>query len=250
MLRRCWMSTLALAGCLGAPDGETATEPGYVHLCLASSAAPQPTDTGRYRRVGVSGVVTATERRTPALPEALVPCFADRGRFLQITDDDGVLWQLGWSASASSDDVDLTPGIAIGTGERVTVDFLVLNDFANDAAVVVRDATGVILAAEEGYDGTLDEADPGLLPELVVSRGNALGTFYRSDCGRRVTDAIVVDDGTSRQALGVWVEATVPVDDRPLQVRNVGAWHFVDGTDCLDAWGPAPWILWWPFENR
>ncbi|HMV69435.1 MAG TPA: hypothetical protein PKA64_21515 [Myxococcota bacterium] len=231
------LTLLALAACHdGGGDDETATDPGSVQVCLDGPGVGVDASRSSWSFSGTLDSLGDAPTRS-----AVGVCRG--GLAATLTDDDGETWTLAWRATAGRGDTEqeMTPPLAASVGQRVDVEVRTWFDWAVEVDVMVRDASGPLLAAAEGYyTETWAEVTSGA--GLTVSDAGATRALGDDGCGARSAHALrfAADDTID---LDVWVEGTLLWESASLQARNVGAWSFDGRIDCTDTWGPSPWIV-------
>ena len=234
-MTRTALFVLILSGCT--PGGETPHKPGSLELCIGG-AHGEATVTDRYQRWTLSGTIVDA---SPTFDVGSCANGDGPTGTLSIDDGQGNITHLGWTATTENGAQDFTPDLDLTVGDSIVAEFASVIDWGADQVMAIHQDGELVFAGEEGYAASIDELDPTLLGDLDVSRGVSTWSLPSSDCGNRKSDTLVFESSET-QVVDIWVEATIPVNGNPMQVRNVGAWSFDGQITCTDTWGPAPWI--------
>ncbi len=242
--RTALVGCIALVGGCATPEVES-FDVGELRACLGASALP-PEGTpvpGGGLRWDVQGVVTAVGPFDEPPATSVVPCARGLGKAFELEDVDGVTWRVGLALVRQ--DVDATPDLPVTTGQAVSVSVLNADVQGElDTSVVVRDAGGIVLAAERGLGGVrLQTHAPELVRGVSVERGRTVGLFLQRTCGFVRATALMVDGDTGPVEVLPWEPTEVNVDGQRLLALNPGTWTHVDEPTCGLSVSPLSWVL-------
>lgn len=231
------LSLLSLTGCVTPLQAA-----GHVDLCLGTDgdASVALLDSSLHDRWEISG--TLREPGDDVVFDVTTCNQAEPQHVIELEDADGQRWWVGLSAGEEGDWVEVGD-LGVTVGEEATLTFLRELGWAADDAVVLRDAEGLVFAAEEGWGADLLAEDPDLLSGVTVEAGELYGPSERAECGTKRGLSLLVDDGAGEQEVltGTWT--SLSVDELPHVFMNIGAWAYEGQVECTDTWGPSPWLL-------
>lgn len=232
---------LALA-CTG---GASAPEVGQVRVCLGADAPPGTPAVlaGGVERWDLAGTVVDLGPFDAPPPYTPAPCVRDRGRAFTVEDAVGVRWRVGLAVLEDLDEK--TPELPVAVGDEVEVTFLRADvQDEEDQGVAVRDADGLLLAAERGLGRAhLPDLAADRMDGVQVERGEGYTAFFSMDCGiGHPTDLLVTGDGGPVR-VPPWTPTRVVVAGQALSALNPGAWSFVGASTCAEVPVALPWVL-------
>ena len=225
---------LLLAGCDAATTSPM-SEQGTLRLCLGASDPSIDIDyqgDGQHSVFDVQGTIAAVDDDATA---SIVTCNDREPLWLQIDSED-TRWCVGVDAR-DADGLSQLEALDVSPGDSASLTFLVERGWAMDNALILRDDSGVVVAAEEGYAADLEAEDVDL-DGLVIARGEPYGRGTASTCGRQ--RAVALEAGST--LIDVGTSAVIDTEAAPLEVHNLTNWVFADAPTCTDTWGPSAWL--------
>lgn len=227
---------LVLAGCVH-PDGDREDglpgdiESGWIDTCLRGPEGEWST----WREPGGVLVGTVAGLAMPGRGFDDHPCREPYTTAVEIVDDEGESWFLGWTLTDATD-TDVTPPFDLFEGQPVQLEHRWLGGFSVMTGFVLQDDAGLVAAVD--VNGMLEEGD---VPGLEVGVGE-VSARVRGLCGR-VEEHVLVFDGDDTVAVEPFGVAPLTVGGEQLTAVAVAASWIVGPTDCLDASGARAWAV-------
>ncbi|MCP4806621.1 MAG: hypothetical protein GY913_29325 [Proteobacteria bacterium] len=167
----------------------------------------------------------------------VVPCENPVERSLQLEDENGNVWTIGYAWI--DQDWDATPAIWVDRGEQVEI--LVRAPMDNTAAgLVVYDRhDSAIYALESGIGGrALEDGDIG---SLRVSEDGVVGESS-GDCGDTEHLSVEFESDSDRLVMYPQEDRGMEVDGDYLTVCSIESFRYVDG-DCDEDSAEVSWVV-------
>jgi hypothetical protein len=187
----------------------------------------------------IEGRAVSDRANTDGLLGNLIACTEPPMRVLQVRDDRGNQWLLGYSWT-SEDGWDRTPSIGIHSGEAVQL--TVRADLESEAAgFVVTENGNLLYAMESGKGGQGLEASD--LEDMTVSAGD-LVTTTTGDCGEeRTYMSLDFTSDSDRERLGPNGDGTLIVDGDYYTVCNITSYTVSETADGCSLDGETSWMM-------
>ena len=206
-------------------------------VCLAvdDDTLVAPVD-GAWR---LEGRAVSDVANTAELDGNLVPCTEAPMRVLEIRDDQGQHWYLGYSWT-TQDGWDRTPAIGIRSGEPVALTVRADPD-SEAVGFVVTERDELLYAMESGRGGQ------GLLAQdlgaLTVTEASEV-TTTTSECGdERTYVSLDFEADGDRERLGPNGDGALVVDGEYYTVCNITSYTVTEPADACDVGGETSWMM-------
>lgn len=160
-------------------------------------------------------------------------------RALTVQTDQGDTLSFGLDARLDGQTV--APSLDVQVGERVVVTVAKVHPFWHEAALLVEDGDGVVVAGVEGSVVGL----PSLEDRLRVRAGSRAQRTFNHPCGRGRALTLDVSADTT-VSVPMNASASIVVDSMPVELLNVGSWATEErrGISCEDFAAPFRWVVW------
>jgi len=239
---------LVLAGCGGADDvgwhdtfrpavddvgwypSGPGVEGGWARTCLVGPEGQRSTWSEPDHTL--VGTVAGLELPEGALAEA--GCSRDQEVVLEIVDDDGARWFLGWTL-LDAKGAEVTPPLDLVAGAPVRLKYHVVNGFSVSEAFVLQDHAGLVVAVDVNA-GQIAGAVPGLQVRAGDVTERAVG-----GCGREVEHALVFE-GDDEVVVAPFGQAHLTLAGQPLTAIAATA-YLIEDSSCTDVGGAEVWAV-------
>jgi hypothetical protein len=175
---------------------------------------------------------------TGPMPETAMECYGTVHRVLQIEDDEGVVWSLGYGIEDALGD-DTTPSMPVEPGQEVQLTYRTVQSFGSANGFVLEDEHGLVAALESGTWGpALEQGD---VPGLTVTSGAQM-TTVDSECGveGHFAWSFAGDEVLEVQPYG---ERTLAIDGSDFTVIAVANLQWQGQVQCTDLAGTEIWAV-------
>jgi hypothetical protein len=172
------------------------------------------------------------------MPETAMECYGTVHRVLQIEDDEGVVWSLGYGIEDALGG-DRTPYMLVDPGQAVSLRYRTVQSFGSANGFVLEDEAGLVAALESGTWGpALEEGD---VPGLAVSSGEQM-TTVDSECGAEGHFAWSFE-GDETLEVQPYGERTLAIDGQDYSVFAVANLQWQGEVQCTDLAGTKIWAV-------
>jgi len=220
-----------------APDGNSMMNYGQSVVCLGTTGDAESV-TDENGLLSIKGkVLRESEFRTGSnLLENVQPCWQDPSRILVVEDENGHIWQLGFSW-LDAEGWDMTPEIWLSDGEEIEVLFR-YDALSDSAGFGLYNNDRILYALQSSRDG--EGLMPDDLPELRVDT-HPLNSEWDDGCGLRQDMVQAFQTDAESIEMGPGGDSSVQIDDEHYILCNIDSFNYSDDS-CGDA-SENSWIL-------